>query len=913
MSTRKATPRRDDRRDIDRPLRADVKLLGQILGEVLSAQGGPELLSLEEQVRGLAIRRRRGPLRERAAASSALTRLLDGLSPEQAEPVIRAFSAYFRLVNLAEQHHRIRRSREHERDESAPPQRGSLHAILLGAKQAGKSAAEVRAQLARLEVTLTLTAHPTEALRRTVLEKLYRIARRLERRDESGHLSHRELGEIRAAICEEVTTLWQTDEVRRERPTVGDEVKNVTWYIEEILWEVMPEVSRSLGRAFRRVFGEELGALPLPLRVHAWPGGDMDGNPNVTPEVVQDALRAYRGRGLRRLLTAVRELGGSLSQSSRHVVVPAALTESLAEDGRRMPELAAQESGHTEGEPWRRKLRFVEARLQASLDEVERERQSARRSEGRGPGGAVAAASGGTGVPYRDETELHRDLLLVADTLRSAGGPYSGAHRAHELAGRVQALGLSIAELELRAPAEDATAAAAWLDGGQNTPGGERLLESLRRLAAAQREFGERACRTLIFSMTQHAHELKSALRCARACGLWDAERKTVPLDLVPLFETWDALSRAAPIIGELLADPAYLAHLRARGVQEVMIGYSDSSKEAGLLAAAGALRRAQDALLRLCREAGVPLRLFHGRGESVARGGGPAQQGILALPPGAVDGAYKATEQGEALDHKYGRPELALRTLELIIGGALLHSLDAQERPDPADEARFAPIFDELAGLGRAAYRSLVWEEPRFIDFFQSATPVDEIARLPIGSRPSKRRSGGLDTLRAIPWVFAWTQNRAILPGWYGVGTALAKVGERPGGAELLREMARRWPFFRTVLDNVQMVLAKTDLEIAGRYAELAPAAARKAVWPRLKAEHALTLKWVKSTLGTKHLLDSNPTLQRSIALRNPYVDPMSFLQVSLLGRRRRGDPAWDRAILLSINGIAAGMRNTG
>jgi phosphoenolpyruvate carboxylase len=394
---------------------------------------------------------------------------------------------------------------------------------------------------------------------------------------------------------------------------------------------------------------------------------------------------------------------------------------------------------------------------------------------------------------------------------------------------------------------------------------------------------------------------------------LRDEGRKVVPLDLVPLFETGDALDHAAAIVGALLEDPSYREHLKARGVQEVMVGYSDSSKEAGLLSAAGALRRAQRTLLGLCEKAGVQLRLFHGRGESVARGGGPAQQGILALPRGAVGGAYKATEQGEALDHKYGRPELALRTLELIIGGALLHSLDAQERPGDADEARYSEVFDELAAAGRAAYRALVWEEPRFVEFFSTATPVDEIARLPIGSRPSKRRSGGLETLRAIPWVFAWTQNCAILPGWYGVGSALAKVGTRRGGAALLREMAQRWPFFRTVLDNVQMVLAKTDLEIAGRYAELAPAAARAAVWDRLVAEHRLTMIWVKRTLGLKQLLDNNPALQRSIALRNPYVDPMSFLQVSLLGRRRKGDPEWDRALLLSINGIAAGMRNTG
>jgi phosphoenolpyruvate carboxylase len=512
-------------REVDKPLRADVKLLGQILGEVLVEQGGAELLAREEEIRTLAIQRRRGAPRGRAAAAAELSRILDGLTPAQAEPVIRAFAVYFRLINLAEQHHRIRRARSYGRGERATPQRGSLLATLLAARQAGVTAEQARALIGRLEVTLTLTAHPTEATRRTVLEKLYRIARRLEARDECapGSLAPPDDTETRAAIREEVTTLWQTDEVRRERPSVGDEVKNVLWYVEEILWDVMPEVTRSLQRAFRRAYGEELGAQPLPLRIHAWPGGDMDGNPNVTPEVVQDALRAYRGRGLRRLLTAVRELGSLLSQSSRHLSVPEALLQSLEADAVRMPEVAALERAQTEGEPWRRKLRFVEARLLAALELVERERATARRSEGwsGGPGATGASPSGAPGAPpYRDESELITDLRLCADTLQAAGGPHSGADKVYALASRVGALGLSIAELELRAPAEDAAAAAAWLLGrGRPTPGSERLLETLRRAAAAQREFGERACRTLILSMTHKAEEMTSALLCARACG----------------------------------------------------------------------------------------------------------------------------------------------------------------------------------------------------------------------------------------------------------------------------------------------------------------------------------------------------------------------------------------------------------
>jgi phosphoenolpyruvate carboxylase len=383
-------------------------------------------------------------------------------------------------------------------------------------------------------------------------------------------------------------------------------------------------------------------------------------------------------------------------------------------------------------------------------------------------------------------------------------------------------------------------------------------------------------------------------------------------MDIVPLFETHAALESSATILDELLRDGAYQAHVQARGGQEVMLGYSDSGKEVGLLAASGALLRAQTRLTELSAKAGIRLRIFHGRGESVARGGGPAQQAILALPAGSVAGRYKATEQGEALDHKYSRPELAMRTLELIVGGALLHTLDGQERPDREREKTFRRVYDELSEHGRRAYRALVWEDGRFRDLFQAVTPVAEIAELNMASRPAKRHAGGLEALRAIPWVFAWTQNRALLPGWYGVGSALYEVGRRRGGRKLLREMYEAWPFFRAVIQNVEMVLAKSDLEIAERYLELAPEGTA-ALWRLIRKEHQRTRRWVKRITGEKRLLEANPPLQRSIALRNPYVDPMSFLQVNLLRQKRQGTLASDRALLLTISGIAAGMRNTG
>jgi phosphoenolpyruvate carboxylase len=597
-------------------------------------------------------------------------------------------------------------------------------------------------------------------------------------------------------------------------------------------------------------------------------------------------------------------LGARLSQSDRHVKVPQALLDGLAADAQAMPAVAAAQGPRTEGEPWRRKLRFVEARLEATLALGEQRRLAPpERTERMEPPRAP---------PYRQPSELQADLELCADTLEEANAERSGARQVKRLLARVKALGFMAAELEMRVLAEDVRAAWSALEQQQEpaTPGGKRVVDSLRRLATLREELGDRACRTLILSMAKSSEDVLAAFQAAKACGLWDDARGAASVNVVPLFETLGALDAAPTILTELFAHPAYLAHVQGRGAQEVMVGYSDSGKEVGLLAASAALYRAQSALPPIAREAGIRLRIFHGRGESVARGGGPAQQGILALPPGSVNGSYKATEQGEALDHKYARPELAKRTLELIAGGALLHSLDAQERPSEDDERRYLAAYDALAALGRTAYRALVWDDPRFEAFFRAVTPVEEIAELPMGSRPSKRGQGGLSALRAIPWVFAWTQNRAILPGWYGVGTALQTFRETQDGV-LLIEMYRHWPYFHAVLDNVEMVLAKSDLAIAERYAALAPAELHP-LWDLISEEHHRTRAAIQWVTGHRKLLEENPALARSISLRNPYVDPMSFLQVELLRRKRAGE-SLDRPLLLTLSGIASGMRNTG
>ncbi|MFY0521872.1 phosphoenolpyruvate carboxylase [Archangium gephyra] len=886
-------------RHVDPQLRRDVRLLGRLLGEVLIEQEGQALFDLEERVRRLAIQRRRGPKLERRAAASELAALLREMPLERAEPVLRAFSTYFRLANLAEQHHRIRRTREHASGGfQGQFQRGSLDAVMQSLRQAGIPASRVREMIVSMRVTLTLTAHPTQAARRTVLQKVYRLARLLEERDR-GHLTPRERADTLASMREEITALWQTDELRRERPTVGDEVKNVLWYVEEVLAEQLALMPETLDWAFERAYGEPLGVLATPVRLHSWVGGDMDGNPLVTPEVLADTLRAHRARGLRALLGEVYRLGWVLTQAEPHAFVSKELRASLEKDATDLPEVMARYGSRTTGEPWRRKLRFMEARLQAALEYVEGRR--AGRTEPLAPSA------------YRSPMEMLRDLEILERSLVDAKSRHAGLRQVRRLIARVRVMGFHLAELEARAPAEDARSAAASLEGGPApTEGGARLLAVLQRVREAQAESGEGCCRTLILSMASTAEDVLAAFTCARKSGLWDEARGCATVDVVPLFEQLGALDDGPRVLRELFAHPEYRKHLQARGVQEVMVGYSDSGKEVGLLAASAALYRAQTALTRVAHEAGVQLRLFHGRGETVARGGGPAHEAILALPPGSVAGSYKATEQGEALDHKYARPELARRTLELVLSGVLLHSLDAQPRVAAEEETPFRAAFDELAELGRKAYRGLVWEDPNFVPFFQAATPIEEIAALPIGSRPSKRAAGGLESLRAIPWVFAWTQNRAILPGWFGVGTALEEYGSRPEGLAQLKRMYRQWPFFRTVIDNVAMVLAKSDMAIASRYAALAPDSTRP-LWERIRAEYSRTRRWVKRVTGEARILESNRQLRESISLRNPYVDPMSFLQVELLRRKRAGAANIDRPLLLTLAGIAAGMRNTG
>ncbi|WP_373046144.1 phosphoenolpyruvate carboxylase [Vulgatibacter sp.] len=852
------------------------RLLLRLLDEILAERGEG---ALREHFQHL-LAAGRLPAGSRQATLRAT---IHRLSTSELEKLVRLLGLSLQLLNVAERSDLVVRLAS-----SGIPRRASLEETFAALRERGLDAASTRRLVEALRLTLVFTAHPTQATRRSELRKLYRIASVLEEQA-SCRLSEEERARGTEAIRGEVHDLWLTDEVRDQRPTVGDEVKSTLWYLEDVFWTLPPRLASRIEEAFARVHGEPLGFHPAPLLLHSWVGSDMDGNPRVTAEVFEQTLRTHRDRRFALLESELRELRRSLSQSAGHLDVPGRLLRSIEEDARRFAGLSPLVVAHAQREPWRRKLAWMEARIVATRRD---------RAEG----------------AYASSAELVADLDLVASTLEEAKAGAHAVRAVRELEATVRTMGFAIAESEVRVPAEDARDAVAFLARGEPpSDGARRLLDVLHRLAALQAQGGEFACRTLILSMAASARDIRDALACARSAGLWDDERGCATVDVVPLFETEQALDDGPAILEELFADEVYRRHVERRGVQEVMVGYSDSAKEVGFLAANAALRRALERMPQVAARAGVRLRLFHGRGQTVARGGGPAWEAIVAQPPGSVAGWFKQTEQGEALDQRFARPVLALRMVETLLAGALLHTAGAERRPGPDEEARWIVAFDGMAQVAREAYRGLVWSTPAFLDFFLAASPLGEIGELNIGSRPAKRKAGGLETLRAIPWVFAWNQNRISLPGWYGVGSALEQVAAQAGGLDELRAMYRGWPFFGRVLDNAEAVLAGTDFRVAARYARLASPELREAVWPRIREERRRTLRWLRAITGRQRLLEHKPELRRSLVRRRRFVEPLSWMQLELLRRKRAGEPGSDAALLLSIGALAIGLKATG
>jgi phosphoenolpyruvate carboxylase len=808
-------------------LRANVRLLGDVLGRVLEEQEGPEMLALEEEIRALARRGREG---DREAAVQ-LSKLVEPLPVERRGVVLRAFALFFQLVNIAEQHHRIRRLREYEQEGRTA--RESLRDALERLSAAGVTEQAIDAALDRLDVELVFTAHPTEAARRTVLAKHMRIARLLTDLDDPLlPTSGRE--EVERALAEEITVLWQTDEVRARRPRVLDEVRQGIWFFEQTIWQAAPELLLELrrGRVLRR----------SPLRFGTWIGGDADGNPATTGATVSEALESARRLARRLYAAELDELSRSWAMSTRLV---AALPEVGA--------VADLPVGLHAGEPYRRRLTSLRRRLQH--DEV-----------------ASAA-------------ELRTELELVERSLRANRGDRVADGGLAALQARVDVFGLHVAKLDLRVHARSLREPDA------------RLRKLLRGAAKSQRRHGREALDTLIVSMTESPDDVLRGEQLAAEAGL--------DVVGVPLLETVDGLRRAPEIVAEL-------HRRRPLPRLEVMVGYSDSGKDGGYLTAQWEIYRAQAALTALAAREGVELTIFHGRGGSTGRGGGPTHAAILAQPPGAVDGRLKLTEQGETIAFNYGLPGLARRNLEAALAASLLSAFPQVAGAEPPPGA--ADVVDELSASAHRAYRELVWEDDAFPTFFSAFTPVDELALLDIGSRPVARPetagASRLDALRAIPWVFAWTQNRSLVPAWYGCGSAFAAFGR----IDVLQGLYREWAFFRALIENLEMTLAKSSLEIAEQYLELVPASCEpERMFAALAAEHERTVSAVLELVGADELLDRHPAIQRSIRLRNPYVDPMNAIQVSLLRAWRAGDQSALRPLQRSIAGIAAALRNTG
>ena len=854
-----------------------------------------------------------------ASAADELQAMVRALPARDAETLIRAFTAYFEVVNLAERIHRIRRRRDYLRSAS-DPQEGSLAATARRLATAGVTAPQIVALLERLDVEPVFTAHPTEATRRTLLEKEQVIGRLLVERLDPSRTPDEEAAAL-ARIREEVTVTWQTDPQPSARPSVMDELENVLFYLTDVVYRIIPPFSEELEQSVRNTFTID---TPLParpvVRFGSWVGGDMDGNPNVGAQTLRAALTRQRDLLLERYRREVLELARRLSQSGSGAGVSDAVRERIATYGARFPQALATIPTRYHDMPYRLLFGLVAARLDAARRDA--------------VGGYVSAA------------ELEHDLRVVIASLHEHRGEHAGLFGVQRLLRRVETFGFHMVTVDVRQHAQVHRAALAALledanwssrspadraarlrqvlergDALTTSPDAEaqRTLDVFKAIADSRERFGSRAVGPYIISMAQGVDDVLAVLVLARWGGLSEGgTAPDVPLAIAPLFETVADLERAPDVMRTLFAEPQYRSHLARRGMRQVvMIGYSDSNKDAGIGAARWALHRAQAGLVATADAAGVDITFFHGRGGTVSRGGGKIASAILSAPPGSVRGRLRVTEQGEAINAKYGLRGIAMRTLEQTVGAVML----ASALPSGSDprEAAWAAIMDDIARDSRAAYRALVYDDPRFVEYFQRATPIDVIQRMEMGSRPASRPSderqrGEIERLRAIPWVFAWTQSRHLLPGWYGLGTALERAIERSGAARL-GEMTREWPFLRALIDDVEMVLGTADLAIAARYACLA-GELREFYFPLIRAEFDRTVVSVLALKQETALLDSDPVLQRSIRLRNPYVDPMSLLQIDLLERwRAEGRPENEtfRALLASVRGIAQGLQSTG
>jgi len=910
--------------DKDLPLKEDIRLLGRILGDTVREQEGEETYDLIERVRQSAVRFRRA---QDPGAGDELRAVLRDLSPGRAILVVRAFSYFSQLANLAEDQHHIRRSRAH-RMGNAPPRPSSLGHALAQAAASSLGAEALRAFFATAQIRPVLTAHPTEVQRKSILNAQMEIARLLDERDRSAS-TPREAALRDEHLQRQVLLLWHTRMLRPHRPAVTDEVASALSYFERTFLRELPALYADLED--RLGLDPAWGDAELPpfLQLGSWIGGDRDGNPFVTADVLQRTLRMQSRTILDFLMKETQALGEELSLSLQ-----------VSRASQEVMDLAEQSPDQTPqraDEVYRRALALVFQRLSATHAAwLETE-----------PVGPLLAE------PYRSPAELKATLDALNRSLRDHGGRRLARGRLRNLRRAVSVFGFHLAPVDLRQSSDVHGRVVAELFAAVR-PGCSYLslneeervallvaeLESPRPLASPYLAYSEETCQELalfraaaeaqqrmgmdalpscIVSHTEGVSDLLEAAVMLREAGLLRPAEGRLDLNLIPLFETIQDLQQSGDIMGALFQVPLYRHLLDSQGgIQEVMLGYSDSNKDGGFLTSRWELYKAELRLVEVAERHKVRLRLFHGRGGSVGRGGGPSYEAILAQPPGAVNGQIRLTEQGEVIAAKYGHPAVGRRNLEVLVAATLEASLPIGIDSGGGD-LRFSQAMDALSGEACRAYRDLVYHTEGFERFFWESTPISEIAQLNIGSRPASRRAGrAITDLRAIPWVFSWSQCRVMLPGWYGFGSAVRAFQQERGeaGMSLLKEMHATWPYFHSLLSNMDMVLAKVDLAIASRYADLVgDPVLRNRIFGRIQDECDASIEALKAITGQQDLLEGNPALRRSIQHRFPYLDPLNHLQVELLRRYRSGDSdnRTERGILLSINGIAAGLRNSG
>jgi phosphoenolpyruvate carboxylase len=926
----------------DKKLRARVKLLGSLLGNVLQSQAGGRVYVAVETLRKGTIRLHKGDsprLRQR------LDRYIRKLDPETITHVVRAFSIYFSLVNLAEEAHQHGLRRSQMRAGKAQ-WTGSFDQILREFRRQHISRDQLQQVLDRLSYNPVITAHPTESKRHTIMEALRRIFLTSQQLDEP-RLSRDDRDSIIRLLETQIQTLWKTDEVRMQRPNVAGEIRHCIHYFEDSLFHAVPLMYRELEQTIERVYGhasEDLEPVVVPsfIRFGSWVGGDRDGNPNVTPEVTAQAVRMHAIAVLKEYLPRVVQLSHELTHSSLMCTPSPEFLASLEAD-ECWAHKALGDPERFRHEPYRRKLYIVRYRLQQMLDHLRRQQEG-------------EATLTPPHAAYRSAEEFLEELRRIRDSLIAHGDQAVADLGLKDLIRLVETFGFFLAQLDIRQESSRHTETVAELctangidyasmdedsriatlerlieieplnidRGSLSTPTRE-TLEVFDVMARMRGEVSGECFGSYVISMTHTASHVLEVMLLGRLAGLVGrkADNWYCHLLVSPLFETIDDLQRIEPVMSRLLDSSIYARLLQASGnVQEIMLGYSDSCKDGGILASAWSLYQAQITVARLTGERGIDYRLFHGRGGTIGRGGGPTHEAILSQPPGTVQGRIKFTEQGEMVSYKYSNRETAVYELGVGVTGLLKASRSLVAKT-PATEPRYMEIMADLARRGERAYRALVDETPHFLDYFYEATPVTEIGMLNIGSRPSHRRRSDRTkgSIRAIPWVFGWAQSRHTIPAWYGIGSALEGwCADNPGSIGQLRMMYKQWPFFRALLSNTQMSLFKADMGIARRYANLCvDSEMADGIYQQIRSEYERTVHQILHAAKIENLIDENPPLRLSLSRRNPYLDPLNHIQVMLLERTR--DPkadqgektVWLDPLLRTINAIAAGMRNTG